>query len=389
MPLAYWNKSGQHAIRADAVVSAARSSLDAGRISILQSVSDPRTTSGNTDALPAGTTERTLLPFLTIPTAMQCAADYGSVHYDPEAVNSGSAAAEKAASDWRCQDPYALLGSWSDGGQIWVGTASQLAQVIGAAPSAEAKRALADGGAVALHPQFVQNGHVTVSWWPVSYWQDATNQQKHLPAARSDTLAAVVQKTEHPLPYGVFISPATARSLHLDYADSLVLASTKTPATQEQLDGIASRVDVAIGVPGSYFADAERGPATDAGLTSWALLGLAGVIAIGAAAIAIGLARADGRRDQAALAAIGAGPRVRRGFGFWQAVVLTGTGSVLGAAVGLVPALALTLPGTGTTFDAPWLQIAATAVLMPLAIAAASWLFVGRGRVSVRRAAIE
>ena len=115
---------------------------------------------------------------------------------------------------------------------------------------------------------------------------------------------------------------------------------------------------------------------------------MSALIAVTAAAVAIGLARFDGRRDQATLAAIGSSPRVQRGFGFWQAVMIAGTGAVLGTAIGLIPPIALTLPGSGTSFAAPWLLIITIAILLPFTIACGSWLFPGR-KAQVYRAVIE
>jgi ABC-type lipoprotein release transport system permease subunit len=89
------------------------------------------------------------------------------------------------------------------------------------------------------------------------------------------------------------------------------------------------------------------------------------------------------------LAAIGASPSVRRGFGFWQAIVLAGVGAILGALTGLVPAIALTLPGSGTEFTAPWPQIAVAATVLPLAIACVTWLTPTRVTIDIRRTAIE
>ena len=79
------------------------------------------------------------------------------------------------------------------------------------------------------------------------------------------------------------------------------------------------------------------------------------------------------------LTSLGASPRLRRDFGFWQAIVIAGVGSVIGVLLGLVPPLALSLPqdGAGNSLQAfapPWLQLALTAVALPAIIAIGSWL---------------
>ncbi len=200
----------------------------------------------------------------------------------------------------------------------------------------------------------------------------------------------MLQRPAHPIRFGIFISAATADSLGLSYADSTVLAAPKTMPTTAQLDALNSAVDVLAGSPTAHYVIwVERGPAQTAGAFSWAIVGLAALIAIGAAAVAIGLARADGRRDQETLAAIGSGSRVARGFGFWQALLLAGTGAVLGAAIGLVPAIALTLPGASTLFSAPWPAIVGAATVMPLAIACGAWLLATGRTPRPRRSAIQ
>ena len=118
----------------------------------------------------------------------------------------------------------------------------------------------------------------------------------------------------------------------------------------------------------------------------WGLLGLAGLIAIASSAVAIGLARFDGRQDDATLSALGAGRLVRKSFAFWQAVIIAGLGSVLGAATGLVPAWALS--AVGLPFVPPLLQIGLVVVGLPLLIACGSWLLATRNKVSARRMAI-
>lgn len=123
-----------------------------------------------------------------------------------------------------------------------------------------------------------------------------------------------------------------------------------------------------------------------AGRTSTRALGRSALIALASSAIAIGLARFDGRQDDATLSALGAGRVVRKSFAFWQAIIIAGIGSVLGAATGLVPAWALS--AIGLPFEPPWLLIGSAVVGLPLLIAAGSWLLATRSKVSARRVSI-
>ncbi len=135
------------------------------------------------------------------------------------------------------------------------------------------------------------------------------------------------------------------------------------------------------------YAYPELGPQDFAESLVRGLLGLAGLIAIASSAVAIGLARFDGRQDDATLSALGAGRVVRRSFAFWQAIIIAGIGSLLGAAMGLVPAFALG-GAVGMPFVPPWIPIGIAVVALPLVIACGSWLLATRSKVSARRVAI-
>jgi putative ABC transport system permease protein len=157
------------------------------------------------------------------------------------------------------------------------------------------------------------------------------------------------------------------------------------PDTQQQ-DALQQAIANLPGNKGAIYANVEQGPPDYGTVWAWGLLGLAGLIAIASSAVAIGLARFDGRQDDATLSALGAGRVVRRSFAFWQAVIIAGIGSVLGAATGLVPAWALS--AVGLPFVPPWLQIGIAVVALPLVIACGSWLLATRSKVSARRVAI-
>lgn len=76
-------------------------------------------------------------------------------------------------------------------------------------------------------------------------------------------------------------------------------------------------------------------PPTDQRPLLLLLAAASGVITLGAAAVATGLAAAEGRRDLSTLAAVGADPRVRRVLSLCQAGVIAVLGSALGIVAGL------------------------------------------------------
>jgi putative ABC transport system permease protein len=138
----------------------------------------------------------------------------------------------------------------------------------------------------------------------------------------------------------------------------------------------------------------ERGPrAGTPGLLVLAVV--AGVITLGAAAIATGLAAADGRADLTTLAAVGASPRVRRALSVSQSGVIAGLGSLLGAIAGLGAAIAvLTALNRGYAdiwpapapypIAVPWLNLGVALLVVPLVAMLGAGLLT-RSRLPIER----
>ncbi|MEV4333958.1 ABC transporter permease, partial [Streptomyces sp. NPDC049597] len=87
----------------------------------------------------------------------------------------------------------------------------------------------------------------------------------------------------------------------------------------------------------------EEGYTSENSIVLLALTVFAGLITIGAAGIATGLAQADAEADLKTLAAVGAPPRVRRTLSGFQCGVVAAMGVVLGSAAGVLPAVGLRL----------------------------------------------
>jgi putative ABC transport system permease protein len=167
------------------------------------------------------------------------------------------------------------------------------------------------------------------------------------------------------------VSPAAARRLRIPVAPTYVLFELDRLPTEaeEQAAGAALR---ASGT--SAELTVERGYRSEFSLGLLALVLGAGVITLGAAGIATGLAQADARPDHATLAAVGADPRMRRSLAAMQALAIAGIGTVLGVAAGLVPALALVGATPALEPVLPWAQLLALLAGVPLLAAAAAWL---------------
>lgn len=347
----------------DAVEQAVRSSVDVDDLTILSSAPEPV----QIDRAEAAPTDSATHPFVAIPPENAC----DDLEFDVE--------------DWRCQSNFVDPGNSGMRDRITVGDAAGLALLLGHTPSGAALNTLANGGVVSLYPHPVADGKITIDWWTSEQVYNGDHYLRATEPKRSVAVPAIVEQPEYPIEFGVYMTPATAAELNIDTQPSLLLASTKTPITPEQEDALmfaveAAKPGIATGEGGAFIS---RGPEPIAQAWAWGLLALSGIIALAAASVAIGLARFDGRQDDATLASLGAARLVRRNFAFWQGLVLVGTGAVLGAALGIVPAIALSQNDV-TPFVPAWPQIALVVVVLPMLIAVGSWLVAGRGVWTLR-----
>ncbi|MGX1882299.1 FtsX-like permease family protein [Streptomyces sp. NPDC055287] len=171
---------------------------------------------------------------------------------------------------------------------------------------------------------------------------------------------------------------------------------------QQKLDAALD----ALGTDGGLYV--EKGYTSDNSIVLLALTVFAGLVTIGAAGIATGLAQTDAEPDLKTLAAVGAPPRVRRTLSGFQCGVVAAMGVVLGSAAGVLPAIGLRLTeerqelkwyeealdaGMGGMNEAPyvpivipWETLAALLVAVPVGAALLAAL-VTRSRTAVARRA--
>ncbi|MFD8703184.1 FtsX-like permease family protein [Kitasatospora sp. NPDC059648] len=134
----------------------------------------------------------------------------------------------------------------------------------------------------------------------------------------------------------------------------------------------------------------ERGYRPKSDAITLALTGFAGLVVLGAAGIATGLAAADSRQDQATLAAVGAPPRIRRTMAGLQCALIALLGAVLGAANGFVPAVGLLKSRAGgigsqpALIAAPWGELLLVVLVLPVVAGLLAALFT-RSRVALGR----
>ncbi|WFR67445.1 hypothetical protein P9139_02475 [Curtobacterium flaccumfaciens] len=146
---------------------------------------------------------------------------------------------------------------------------------------------------------------------------------------------------------GVFMTRETAERYRVPAVDGMLVTTQPTKLTPTQWDELSSAWQSQGGLDRDRWSGPtfmyETGPVDAQGVVKALVLALAAAVTIGATAVAIGLARSDGRRDDEVLDSVGAAPVLRRRVSAWQAAILTTVGAVIGTLLGLLPIRALTL----------------------------------------------
>ncbi|MDR7274179.1 FtsX-like permease family protein [Catenuloplanes atrovinosus] len=197
------------------------------------------------------------------------------------------------------------------------------------------------GGVVVGDPSHIDNGMVSVQRLRMLPGADESESE--------DITVPGYLLESGPFGAGVVLSPAAVERAGLAHAPAgLVVATAPAPAVSD-LD----RLNSALAEAGSGSAHVESGPADDGDPVALMLAAASGLITLGAAGMATGLAAADGRADLSTLAAIGAAPRVRRLLSLSQSGVIAGLGSVLGILAGIGSAFAV-LAARNATISGTW-----------------------------------
>ncbi|MFD8317610.1 FtsX-like permease family protein [Kitasatospora purpeofusca] len=257
-----------------------------------------------------------------------------------------------------------------------------------------AGQAIAAGKAVVFDERYVKDGKVALEL--TEPYPDGPMDEGFEPASHTVTLDAVLVGGQSNVGGTAVVSAETVHRLGLTSSDagSVWLPDTAPADAAEQ----RARAALAKLSDGIEF-DIERGYRSPGDLISLGLTAFAGLVALGAAGIATGLAAADSQRDLTTLAAVGAAPRIRRTLSGFQCGVIAAMGALLGAVAGIVPAVALrkveaagaVYPGMSLQEEAakgivvfPWLNIGVTVVVLPL-LAVALAALLTRSRISLLR----
>ncbi len=237
----------------------------------------------------------------------------------------------RARADARCQDPPEVHLTMYP--RVIVDDGSALPIVTGVAPDevAAARATLRAGGAVLTDRRYLVDGQLKLS----------VERDPEQPVRDTDTVAV----PGHVLDTGLgadwlLLSPAAAEQLGLTARQIGWAFSVDEPPEGHQHD----QFHAATRSLGVLLVDtSDDWGSRDATPLLLLLAGVSALVTVGAAGTATGLAAAEGRADLSTLAAVGAGPGVRRLLSLCQAGVIAVLGSALGIVAGFAASVIILL----------------------------------------------
>lgn len=269
----------------------------------------------------------------------RCALWYGSEDV-PSSEQFTPAERRKWVKDWRCKEIHYYS-------QHDVLVADEKLLSVLAIDNPAAVNALKAGKAVSFDRRNVEKGQVGIKLITDTD-KAALKQQEGKEAPGEIKSIPVHQMPESAHAYGVkmIMSAPAAKAAGLTTAPAGAYFSTdKLPSSTQQQELDAALAALGTNEGGMYQGGlyVERGYTSDNSIVLIALTVFAGLVTIGAAGIATGLAQTDAEPDLKTLAAVGAPPRVRRTLSGFQCGVVAAMGVVLGSAAGVLPAIGLRL----------------------------------------------
>jgi putative ABC transport system permease protein len=270
------------------------------------------------------------------------------------------------------QPPYASQ-------KVAVGGAELIRAVTGEQASPAALRALNAGGAVVFHSSLAPGGAAVI------LREQGGNIR--LPAT------LVPEPDVYTDVPGVVISERTAAAHKLAVQAGQVIVDTTRMPTAAEL-ATANSITLAAQVEAGTTAAAELteaavgakpDPHRKYGPMFLVLAVISGLVTLAASAVAVGLATSEMRNDLSTLAAVGAGPRLRRRLAAAQAGLIVGLGALLGVAGGIAPAAGMVAFRSDLDWQIPWLPLSLTIVVAPVLAILLTTLFTRPRLVLVRR----
>ncbi|MBW9210660.1 FtsX-like permease family protein [Mumia sp. zg.B21] len=326
-----------------------------------------------------------------VDTAAQAAGEAARVTFTPIGT-AGQRGSDAAGEGWI--DVAVETEDWGrwDTREVAVATPEELAG-WGIELTPEQGETLRTGGALVAGPSLLDgDGRVTLGTYEET--SDGASEDPRtvaLDGSAADLGMGAVPQGREPVVALAVIAPQTAQAQAIPYERSRALADSTL--TAQQLRDVRAALRE---LPGEQSTWTEQGFDGTFTVQLLLLVGAGGIAVLIGTLSATGLALADARPDFATLAAVGAGPRTRRGVAAAQAVVLGALGALLGVLVGFAPGLAAAWPltsgrwgalegtGSGPVIDVPWGILATLVFVVPL-IAAVASAIVTRGRVPLTR----
>ncbi|WP_406400828.1 ABC transporter permease [Streptomyces sp. NBC_00879] len=309
----------------------------------------------------------------------------------------------KLAKDWRCKETSGS--AYADAGVV-IGDA-KLLNVL-EINDAAAEKALADGQIVSFDKRNLDaKGKINIRLITDTKKADeAAEKGKEAPGEIKSFTAHQVSGPANSYGVAMIVPPAAVKAAGMTTVPLGAYYSTdKMPSSAQR-----QRLDSELDKTGSDISlHVEDGYTSENSIILLSLTVFAGLITIGAAGIATGLAQADAEADLKTLAAVGAPPRVRRTLSGFQCGVVAAMGVLLGSAAGVLPAVGLRLTekreqmkfheqaldqGFGSADSVPyvpiivpWATLAALLVAVPVGAALLAALVTrSRGALSRREA---
>lgn len=368
------------------------------REAVAAALPDARTHELARPGCPAGSAAGRCRVAVTVPTERRCPAAVLREERLQQRESTAVAVREllsaeeqrRAREDPRCREPRHAYRVHVGFQLVDDGTALPALTGAHGADLAAARDVLSRGGMVTADPRAVVDGTATLE---VTYEQETEQEVEPEPSTREVTVPAYAISSGERVPFAV-LSPAALADTGLAAEPFAVLADNPHVPTTAQRDAL--REELAAVHPDLQGAQVETGPSGDDDPFLLVLGGVAGVVALVAAAIATGLAAADRRGDLTTLGAVGASPRVRRLLAASQAGAVAGLGALLGTAAGLGSAYAVVaalnqaqahvwpVPGPPYPMMVPWQALALLLVVVPGVAVLGAGLFT-RSRLPVER----
>jgi len=230
-----------------------------------------------------------------------------------------------------------------------------------------------DGGAVVFYPHMLHGGQLLLDG-----------------GQRVPAILVPAPDYYTDLPVAV-VSERTAEALGLTtHHEGLLVDTTREPtpaefeAASSMVLGAQVEAHPAVAEPAAAVLAAKRAPGRDYGAMFLVLAAVSAIVTLAASAVAVGLATAEMRTDLSTLAAVGAGPGLRRRIAAAQAGLIVGIGAILGVVGGIAPAAGMVAFRDNLEWRVPWLPLAITVLVAPV-VAVLATAVLTRPRLTLTR----